>query len=107
MLRGHHHVFLAGLLRELGPSASGIRFWLKAFGKLLVFGDGNAFVFHHPFVSAENTVQAPVNEHAEAGFVPPLHAASARGFFGGRTLWGLRGSASGPRIRRGSQGEKR
>jgi hypothetical protein len=37
---------------------------------------------------AENAVQAPVNEHAEARFVPPLHAANAVGILCfGRSLW--------------------
>src|SRR5712692_8795563 len=52
MLGSHHHVFLPGLFGELGPSARGIGFWLEALGQLLVFGYGNAFVFHHPFVAA-------------------------------------------------------
>src|SRR2546425_9343529 len=42
--------------------------------QLFVFAYRNAFVLHHPFVTAERAVQAPVDEHAKLRFVPPLHA---------------------------------
>ena len=72
-----HHVFLAGLLGEFCPGAGSIRFGLKLLGELFVFGNGNALLLHRPFVVAVNAVQTPVNEHAEPGRVPPLHAALA------------------------------
>lgn len=76
----HHHIFLARCLGKLCPSARRIGCRLEALGELLVFGDGNAFFLHGPLVPAQDAVKAPVNEHAEAGFVPPLHPASAIGF---------------------------
>src|SRR6266478_1160997 len=90
MLGSHHHVFLPGLFGEPGPSTRGIWFRLEALGELLVFGYGNAFVFHHPFVAAEHAVQAPMDEHAKSRFVPPLHAASAVGVFRGGAFRRLR-----------------
>src|SRR6267154_5613347 len=95
MLGSQHHIFLAGLFGKLGPGASGIWFGLESLGELLVIGDGNAFVLHDPFVTAEHAVQAPMNEHAEARFVPPLHAASAVGIL-------RRGALLGVRLRRSS-----
>ena len=79
MLGGHHHVFLAGLLGEFRPGPRGVRLRLESFGQLLVFGDRNRFVLHGPFVTPQSAVKAPVNEHAEARLVPPLHAALAIG----------------------------
>src|SRR6267142_4079908 len=90
MLRSQHHIFLAGLFGELGPRAGGIRLWLEAFGELLIVGYGDGFVFHDPFVTAEHAVQTPMDEHAEARFVPPLHAASAVGILRRGALLGLR-----------------
>ena len=68
---------------EFGPIARGVRLGLEALGQLLVLGDRNAFVLHDPLVAAENAVEAPVDEHAEAGFVPPFHAVLAVGVAAG------------------------
>ena len=91
VLGGHHHVFLPGDFSQLGPIASGIRLGLEELGLLLVFRHRNTFLFHRPFVTAEGAVQAPVDEHAEAGFMPPLHAGLASGIARG----GRRGCAGG------------
>jgi acetyl esterase/lipase len=71
--------FWPACLGEFGPIARGVGLGLEAFGELLVLGDGDAFVLHHPLVAPEHAVEAPVDEHAEAGFVPPLHAGFAVG----------------------------
>ncbi len=107
MLGSHHHVFLPGLFGEPGPSTRGIWFRLEALGELLVFGYGNAFVFHHPFVAAEHAVQAPMDEHAKSRFVPPLHAASPVGVFRGGAFLCLRLHRSCACFRGGGQGKKR
>src|SRR2546428_1128392 len=74
MLRGHHHVLHAGAPGQLGPRARSIRYRLELRRQLFIFGDGNAFILHHPLVTPERAVEAPVNEHAELRFVPPFHA---------------------------------
>jgi hypothetical protein len=91
VLGGHHHVFLPGDFGQLGPIARGVGFGLEELGLLFVFRHRNAFLFHRPFVAAEGAVQAPVDEHAEAGFMPPLHAGLASGIARG----GRRGCAGG------------
>ena len=65
---------------------------LNCGGEGLVVGDGDGGVVHDPLADAGDLlavpvaggdgVEAPVDEHAEAGFAPPLHAgvASGRGF---------------------------
>ena len=93
MLGGHHHVFLAGAFCQARPIARGVRFGIEALRQFLIFGGWNPFHLHHPFVTAQNAVQAPVNEHTELRFVPPLHAALAVGDDGwrfGRRFWLLR-----------------
>src|SRR5713101_6413235 len=90
MLGSQHHIFLAGLFGELGPGPRGIWFGLEALGELLIVGYGNAFVLHHPLVATEHAVQTPMDEHAEARFVPPLHAAGAVGILRRGILLGLR-----------------
>ena len=77
---GHHHVLLPGLFGELRPVARGIGFGLELFCEKLVFFNRNRFVFHGPFVAAQNAVESPVNEHAESGVAPPLHALRAGSF---------------------------
>ena len=95
VLGGHHHVFLAGSLGQFGPIASGVRPGLEAFGELFVLGDGNAFVLHDPLVASQDAVQAPVDEHAETGFVPPFHAGLAVGVARGGGKGGCRGGGAG------------
>ena len=71
---GHHHVFLARLFGQPRPGARGIRLGREALRQEFVFGNRDAFLFHGPFVASQFAVQSPVNEHAEARFVPPAHA---------------------------------
>ena len=80
--------FWPACLASFAQSRAAFGFGLKFLGELLVFGHRNAFVFHGPFVAPERAVQAPVDEHAEARFVPPLHAAFAIGVARG---WGSAG----------------
>ena len=77
MLGRHHHVLHARAFGQLRPRARGVWDGLEIRRQLLVFTDRDAFVFHHPFVTAERAVEAPVNKHAKLRFVPPLHAARA------------------------------
>ncbi len=71
---GHHHVFLAGLPGQPRPGTRGVGLRRKAVGEELVFRNGDAFLLHGPFMAAQDAVQSPVNEHAEPGVMPPLHA---------------------------------
>ena len=80
---GHHHVLLAGQFGELGPVAGGVGLGLEELSLLLVLSHRNALFLHRPFVAPEGTVQAPMDEHAEAGLVPPFHAGFAIGVAGG------------------------
>ena len=60
--------------------AGGVELWSEGF----VVGDGDGGVVHYPLADAgdllavpcagRDGVEAPVDEHAEAGFAPPLHA---------------------------------
>ena len=65
--------------------------FIELMRELLVLGNGNGFFFHFPFVASDNAIQTEVNEHSEAGCVPPLHTALAIGEnFGSflrRSLW--------------------
>ena len=89
MLRGHHHVLHAGAPGQLGPRARGIWNWFELRRQLFILGHGNAFVLHHPLVTAKRAVESPVNEHAELRFVPPLHPSLAIFDGGGRGRPGI------------------
>ncbi|MCU1247398.1 MAG: hypothetical protein JWQ49_427 [Edaphobacter sp.] len=62
---------------------------VEVFGEGFVVGDGDGEVVHDPFadvggalavpLACGDGVEAPVDEHAEAGFAPPLHAGVALG----------------------------
>src|ERR1700675_2772155 len=88
MLGGHHHVFLTRGFGQLGPCTSSVRLRLKALRQQLVFAHRDAFFLHDPFMAAQYAIQSPVNEHAEARFMPPLHATNAIGVL--RVRSGLR-----------------
>lgn len=90
MLGGHHHVLHAGRFGELGPRAGSMGLGVELLGQLLVLSNGNAFFFHGPLVASQLAVEAEVNEHAEAGCVPPLKAAVTI-FDGGCCGAGVRG----------------
>src|SRR5260370_40386825 len=77
MFSSHHHIFLAGLAREFGPGAGGVRLRPETFCELFVIRYRNGLIFHHPFVTADDAVESPVDEHPETRFVPPFHAALA------------------------------
>ena len=89
MLRGDHDVFDAGVFGELGPGVGVVLRGVELFGELAVFGDGNFAFLHDPFADAfhglvvieagGDGVDAPMDEHAEAGVAPPLHAGVALG----------------------------
>ena len=69
--------FMPACFAEFCPGARRVRFRIELLGQLLVFGDGNAFFLHGPFVAAQHAIQAEVNEHSEARLMPPFHAAVA------------------------------
>ena len=75
--------FWPACLASLAQSRAALGLGLNVLGELLVFGHRDAFVFHDPLVAAQHAVEAPVDEHAEAGFMPPLHAAFAVGVASG------------------------
>ena len=62
---------------------------VELFGEGLVVGDGDGEVVHDPLadvvgalavpLAGGDGVEAPVDEHAEAGLAPPLHAGVALG----------------------------
>src|SRR5207245_1177000 len=77
VLRGHDHIAHAGFLCELCPIPRRKRLRLELLCQRSVFRNRYAFVLHNPLVAAEHAVKPPMNEHAEARFVPPLHPANA------------------------------
>src|SRR5262249_49534502 len=77
MLRGHHHVLLSRPARQSCPVAGCVRFGCEMLCENFILSNRNAFVLHCPFVLADHTVESPVDEHAEARLMPPLHAARA------------------------------
>ena len=81
VLGGHDHVLHAGLSGEGGPLAGRARLGLPGVGQLLVLVEGDPLAVHHPFVPAELGVQPPMDEHAEAGFLPPLEPLCLRPHF--------------------------
>ncbi len=91
MLGGHHHIFLACLFRQLGPGSGGVGFRRKAAGQLGILVHGDSLIFHSPLVAAAHAVETPVDEHSEAGFVPPAHAPLAIGIAFGRAGGARRG----------------
>ena len=62
---------------------------VEVFGEGFVVGDGDGEVVHDPLAdvrgalavpsACRNRVEAPVDEHAEAGLAPPLHTGVALG----------------------------
>ena len=84
VLGGDDHVFLAGVLGEfdevIGVELGGV----ELVGVLFVLGGGDLGVVLDPLAEVGNIaalvdaggsgVDAPVDEHAETGFAPPLHA---------------------------------
>src|SRR5207249_3939507 len=85
VLGGHHHVSHTCLLGQLGPCAGGIWFWIKALRERRIFGHRDPFVLHDPLVTAQHAIEAPMDEHAEFGLMPPFHAAGTICFISG--LW--------------------
>src|ERR1700751_2329313 len=75
MLGGHHHITHAGLASQPRPSARHVRRRLKLLAQLLVLLKRDILISHGPSVAAQNAVEAPMNEHSELGFTPPLDAA--------------------------------
>ena len=73
MLGGHHHVLLAGALGQPRPLARGVGLGLEVLGQQLILRQRNPFVLLRPLMLADHAVEAPVNEHAELGLVPPRH----------------------------------
>src|SRR5208337_2590839 len=71
----HHHVLLACLLGQLGPSPRSIGLRLENLGQLLVLEDREPLHLHGPLMMTNHAVKAPVNKHAELGFMPPFHSA--------------------------------
>ena len=61
------------------PLASGVGLGREVLGKQLVLRDGNALDFLGPLMLADDAVEAPVDEHAELGLMPPGHARRAGG----------------------------
>src|ERR1700719_3167431 len=77
MLGCHHHVSHPSLLGKPSPSACSVWLRIEDLCELLIFRNRNSFLLHRPFMTTQNAVQSKMDEHAEAGFVPPLHAAIA------------------------------
>ena len=90
VLGGHDHIAHAGFAGDLGPFPGRKWFGLELFGERGVFGNRNPLVLHDPLVAAHHTVESPMDEHAEASLMPPLHPALAVGVTGGRGRGSLR-----------------
>src|SRR6516162_3342181 len=72
MARGHDDVAHSRLLGERDPLGSVELHWIELRGELLVLRAGKVLCVHHPLAVAEQAVDSPVNEHAEAGLLEPL-----------------------------------
>ena len=95
VLRGDDDVLHAGVLGDRHPLVGVELHRVELLGVAGVFGHGDLAVVHDPLADAADllavvgagghAVEAPVDEHAEAGLAPPLHAGVALGLgLGGR-----------------------
>src|SRR5437762_20603 len=75
LLGRHHHILLPGLLRQSGPVTRGVWLGIEMLRKQFVLRYGYALHFHRPLMSPDYAVESPMDEHAELGFMPPLHPA--------------------------------
>ena len=83
MFRGNNDVFHAGFRGEIDPGLGIEKERVEHPGIGLVFLNGDLASMHDPLASspygvsfvspAQNGVDAPVDEHAEARFLPPSH----------------------------------
>ena len=89
VLGGDDDVLHAGGFGEGDDVVRGEAGGVEVFGEGFVVGDGDGEVVHDPLadvggalavpLAGGDGVEAPVDEHAEAGFAPPLHAGVALG----------------------------
>ena len=107
VLGGHYHVAHAGFTGDFGPFAGGEWLGLELLGERSIFRNRNALVFHDPLVAADNAVESPVDEHAKASLVPPLHPALTVGFTGRRGNRSLRRSRRLLETKRRTHGKRR
>src|SRR5580658_856479 len=77
VLRGHHHILHSGGLRELCPGTGTIRSRMKVGCVSCVRPDRPRLILHYPLMTPDCAVNAEVDEHPEAGSVPPLRSLSA------------------------------
>ena len=73
VLRGDRDVLDAGPLDHRDPLGGVELRRVEPRRELLVLGDGDLLVVHHPFALAQDAVDAPVDEHAELGVLEPSH----------------------------------
>ena len=74
VLGGEDDVFHAGLPGHPGPFLRVEEVGVEMVEVLLVVLVGQAFLVLDPFVPGRHGIESPVDEHAEAGVRPPLHA---------------------------------
>ncbi len=89
VLGGDDDVLHAGGFGEGDDVVGGEAGGIEVFGEGFVVGDGDGEVVHDPLadvvgalavpLAGGDGVEAPVDEHAEAGFAPPCHAGVALG----------------------------
>ena len=79
MFTGDGDVFHARRFGERHPFDRIEHHRVELRGELLIIGDGDLAVVHHPFAVAEHAVDTPVDEQAEARVLEPF----ARGKVGG------------------------
>ncbi len=72
MARGHDDVAHARLPGERNPLRGIVFHWIELRCELLVLRTGDVAGLHHPLAVAQLAVDAPVDEHAEAGLLEPL-----------------------------------
>src|SRR5262249_38074939 len=57
-----------------GPVPCCIRRRFELLGERFILGNRNTLFIDRPFAPTQHTIEAPMNEHAEFCFPPPLHA---------------------------------
>jgi len=83
MFRGDNHVSLAGGFRSAHPAFGVEVNRIELFGELLILGDRNFRTVHDPFANTgnlftlpftcRNSIEAPMDKHAEARVTEPRH----------------------------------
>src|SRR5262249_41510472 len=74
MAAGNDHVILARISSNAYPFFGFKLEGVELFFRLFIFGNGNAFIMHTPFLPSQDRIQAPMDEHAKSDILIPLQA---------------------------------